>query len=154
VTYLQRGSKRHISNRLRPSFEFTKSNRALHSTSDSWKGNTTGANSLKKTKFGCRLFASEMLDQTFIDGLILKQRRSRFIYASLTGLASCVGGGGLVWFIAWVWRTQHQPDLLNLLPTVFSAFGLIPWKEVKANNDKIDVLEMVKARLHHRKGSG
>ncbi len=89
----------------------------------------------------------EMLDETFIDVLIRRQRRSKLLFASLTGLATCGGLAGLAWFIGWTWRTQHQPELLDLLPTLVSAIGLVPWKEMKASNDKIDALEMVKARL-------
>ena len=89
-----------------------------------------------------------MLDETFINGLIRSQRRSKLLFTSLTGLATCGGLAGLALFLGWTLRTHHHPDWLNLLPTLTSAVGLVPWKEMKASRDKVDVLDMVKARLH------
>jgi hypothetical protein len=88
-----------------------------------------------------------MLDESFIDGLIRKQRRSKLVFASLTGLASCGGVAGITALTIWLLRSHREPDLFNVLSVAISLMGFVPWKDMKACNDKIEALEMVKSEL-------
>jgi hypothetical protein len=84
-----------------------------------------------------------MLDETFVNALIRGQYRSKHIYALLAGASSSVGLGGIVWLLL----SRREAQLLSLLPIVVSALALVPWKEIRICNEKIDTLQLIKARL-------